>query len=218
MVIAVSGGTSWTDIMTAFGTVGAVVAAVSIALWAEWRSGERLTAEHKHSDQQLKEERERSGAQIEEERRVAREREQAAEAHAVQVAMVTTEPDEQHIRYVAAIVVNHGAFTIRRVEAQFRLPGQNTSLVSPRYHERVPGTDNLNEKLLLGMSGRLEGLVRGDVVSPWDIGMRFEADPMDTGQAVGAYPVVRWTDRWGTRWEHRLGEVRQVGDDEPWSP
>jgi hypothetical protein len=31
------------------------------------------------------------------------------------------------------------------------------------------------------------------------------------------YPVVRWADRWGTRWEHRRGEVRQVRDDEPWS-
>jgi hypothetical protein len=26
----------------------------------------------------------------------------------------------------------------------------------------------------------------------------------------GAYPIVRWTDRWGTRWEHELGEVRQI--------
>lgn len=30
------------------------------------------------------------------------------------------------------------------------------------------------------------------------------------------YPLVRWTDRWGQRWEHRLGEVRRIPDDEPW--
>jgi hypothetical protein len=29
---------------------------------------------------------------------------------------------------------------------------------------------------------------------------------------------VRLTDRWGTRWEHRLGEVRQVRDGEEWAP
>jgi hypothetical protein len=218
VTIAAASGPNWTDIMTAFGTVGAVIAAVGIALWAEWRSGRRLAAEREHSDRQLEEERAHSRAQIEEERALSREHEQFAEAHAVQVAMVTTEPDEEHIRSVAAIVVNRGTFTIRRVEARFWLPGPNPSLVSPGYRERVQGADMLNEKLLLGMSGRLEGFVHDDILTPWDIGVRFEADPMDTANVVGAYPVVRWTDRWGTRWEYRRGEVRQVRDDESWSP
>jgi hypothetical protein len=71
--------------MTAFGTVGAVIAAVGIALWTEWRSGRRLKDERARSDRQLAEERAHSRAQIEEERQIALEREQAAEAHAVQV-------------------------------------------------------------------------------------------------------------------------------------
>ena len=33
-----------------------------------------------------------------------------------------------------------------------------------------------------------------------------------------SYPLVRWTDRWGTRWEHRLGEVRQIRDGQDWAP
>lgn len=32
------------------------------------------------------------------------------------------------------------------------------------------------------------------------------------------YPVVRWTDQWGTRWEHKRGVVRRVSDTEPWEP
>jgi len=73
--------------MTAFGTVGAVIAAVGIALWTERRSGRRLKAERERSDRLLREERVRSRAQIEEERRIAREREQLSEAYAVQVAL-----------------------------------------------------------------------------------------------------------------------------------
>jgi hypothetical protein len=57
--------------MTTFGTVGAVVAALGIALWTEWRSGKRFKAEQEHSDRLLKEEREHTGAEIEEERRIA---------------------------------------------------------------------------------------------------------------------------------------------------
>ena len=50
---AASGGPGWTDILTAIGTVGAVIAAVGIALWTEWRSGGRLKAEHERSDRLL---------------------------------------------------------------------------------------------------------------------------------------------------------------------
>jgi hypothetical protein len=214
ILVPVPDGPSWTDILTAFGTVGAVIAAVGIALRAEWRLARRLQEEHERSDRLLAEEREHSR----EERRIAREREHSVEAHAVQVAMVTPDPGKEHMRFLAATVVNHGRFTIRRVDARFRSARQNPSLVSPRYRERVPGNDMQDKKLLLGMSGRLEGLVHDDTLSPWDIGLRFAADPIDTTHLVGAYPVVRWTDRWGTRWEQRHGEVRQVRDDEDWLP
>ena len=82
ILIPVAGGPDWADIMTAFGTVGAVIAAVGIALWTEWRSGERLKAEQQRSDRQLEEERALSRAEIEEERRIALEREQLAETYA----------------------------------------------------------------------------------------------------------------------------------------
>jgi ADP-ribosylglycohydrolase len=80
---------SWTEVVTAIGTVGVAVAAVGIALWTEWRSGKRLEAEHQRSDRMLKEERARSKEEIDEERRGAREREQLAQAYAVQVVLAS---------------------------------------------------------------------------------------------------------------------------------
>ena len=61
--------------------------------------------------------------------------------------------------------------------------------------------------------GRMFGVLR-----PWTPDLRFES-----GEAAGQflkspYPLVRWTDRWGARWEHRLGEVRQIRDDQDWAP
>lgn len=73
--------TSWTDEWTAFGTVGAVVAPV----WSQRRSDKQVKAEHRRGDQ-LAVERAHSAGQVEEERRLTREREQLAEAYAVQVA------------------------------------------------------------------------------------------------------------------------------------
>jgi hypothetical protein len=52
----------------------------------------------------------------------------------------------------------------------------------------------------------------------WDQDIVFESDPVNDGQVAGAYPVVRWTDRWGNRWEHKRAEVRQTKDGEPWTP
>jgi hypothetical protein len=74
--------------MTAIGTVAVAVVAVGVALFAEWRAGKRVAAERAHGDERLREERERSDKQIAEERRIAQEREQLAEAYAVQVTLM----------------------------------------------------------------------------------------------------------------------------------
>jgi hypothetical protein len=58
----------------------------------------------------------------------------------------------------------------------------------------------------------------GDILTPWDAGMRSEIDPVPAQDLVGPYPVVRWTDRWRTRWEHKRGEIKQVTEDAPWLP
>jgi hypothetical protein len=229
-MLTAAAGPDWATVMTAFGTVGAVIAALFIAFWADSRAGKRLDAERDRSDERLREERERSDAQLAEERQIAQERERFAEAYAVQVIMGDRNAGHQDtgvighmssdLKRVAAIIINHGTYTITGVEAQLRLTaGGNPSLVSFGKSERVSGTAELDKELRGGMYGGLEAALHADRLSPWDRGIRFETGPMPTEHLSGAYPVVRWMDRWGTRWEHRRGEVRQVADgSEPWQP
>jgi len=203
---------------------------VWVALWTDRRaarriedehefSDQRLKAEHERSDRLLKAEREHSRAEIEEERRLAREREQLAEAYAVQVVPaevpVRIAGDEEGGKQLAVIIVNRGKFTITRIEAQFSPDGM--SLLSHRGYKRLMGFENVSESVRAGWGPSDEGAMSG-VLSPWDLGMRFEADTVHVRFLKSWYPVVRWTDRWGTRWEHRCGEVRQVRDHESWSP
>jgi hypothetical protein len=66
--------------LTAIGTVGAVVVALGIALWADKRADRRINAEHERSDRLLREERERSASALAEQReheRTALEEERA---------------------------------------------------------------------------------------------------------------------------------------------
>jgi len=37
--------------------------------------------------------------------------------------------------------------------------------------------------------------------------MRYVHDAVLAATALGSYPIVRWRDRWGTRWEHKQGVV-----------
>ncbi len=157
-----------------------------------------------------------SRAQIQEERQTARNREQLTEAYAVQVVLGERSRAESP-RRLGAIVINHGHYTIAGIEARLRLAtGDGPTLVPFAGSERVPGTKDLDAKLRDGMSGLLEGMMHGDRLTPWDVGMRFWSDLIPTAQLPGAYPVVRWTDRWGTCWEHRRGEVEQIAEGEDW--
>jgi hypothetical protein len=91
------------------------------------------------------------------------------------------------------------------------------SLVSPRTSDRVSSFTALPEELRKQGETFEERPTRG-VLTPWDAGMRSEADEVGVQLLAGYYAVVRWTDRWGTRWEHRMGEVRRVRDGEKWAP
>jgi hypothetical protein len=166
---------SWPEVLVAFATVAAVVAAVGIALWTDRKAAARLKAEHERSDQLLAGERKRSAAQIEEERRITREREQLAEAYAVQVA-----PAEVPIRFIndegtgkqlAAIVVNRGAFTITRVEAQFCLDGKEFGLaLCIQADGRLRGTPGRPAKRTKESA---QHAMHG-VLTPWDVGIRYK--------------------------------------------
>lgn len=226
MTVIAASGTSWTDIMTAFGTAfgavatfGAVVVAIWIALRSDRETNHRIEAEHKRSDQLLEDERAHGRAQIEEERRIAREREQLAEAYAVQVVAAETPirfaGDQGTGKQLAAIIVNRGKFTITRIEAQFSPDGM--SLIPHFAYKRMPGFDIVPDDLRAGWQDS-SGQAMYRVLTPWDKGIRFATDTVHDKFLKSPYPVVRWTDRWGARWEHKRGEVHQVRDDEQWSP
>ena len=55
-------------------------------------------------------------------------------------------------------------------------------------------------------------------MTPWDTGLRFRADRNEARAIRDPYALVQWSDRLGTRWEHKLGVVRQIREDEPWEP
>jgi hypothetical protein len=185
-----AGGPDWASIMTAIGTVAVAVAAVWVALWTDRRAARRLKGEHKRSDQLLAEERERSKAEIEEERRIAQEREQLAEAYAVQVALgavniaKNSDPGDV-VKRLAVMVVNRGKLTITGIEAQFSYDG--ISLVQGHAAGRVSSFESVPEDLLpaLALPPMAGGFAMYEeaaepgmsrVLTPWDGGIRFESD------------------------------------------
>lgn len=209
--------TDWTAVGTIALAAATLIAVVTTII---------ITAqERKRADERLGEERGHSATQLEDERRHAREREQLAEAYKVQVVLgekaageptdsTYEEPDES-VRQLVAIVVNHGAYTITRVEAQFSYDGN--SLNSHRRTEHLSGFQGMAHGLRSGWEPTA-GSRRGSTLAPWDAGMRFESDRVHEKFLAGPYPVVRWTDRWGTRWEHKHGEVKQVDESTQWLP
>jgi hypothetical protein len=112
-------------------------------------------------------------------------------------------------------VSNHGGYTITRLEAQFSYDGK--SLTTHRKYKRESGFDDIDESLRKGWWESDEEAAYG-VLTPWDQGIRIESDAVHEQFLKNPYPLVRWTDRWGTRWEHRLGQVRRIRDDESWVP
>jgi hypothetical protein len=82
--------------------------------------------------------------------------------------------------------------------------------------ERVPRTKDLDDQLRGGMTDRFEAMLEADRLTPWDIGMRIESHPVISRDIPGAYPIVRWTDRWSTQWQHEKGTVRKITKDDLW--
>ena len=219
-------GPDWSSITTAIGTVAVAVVAVAVALFAEWRADKRMAAERAHSAVQLAEERKRAAAQIAEERRLFGEREQLAEAYLVQIALgqetVEELPDDYAdpgggpVERLIALAINHGKFTITRVEARFSTDGGN--LIAPRRQARMPARLPRAIEHKYGFPELAEkGTSSGDRLTPWDTAMAFTA-LIGAQRVTDLRVIVRWTDRWGTRWEHKSGEVWQIEESDPWQP
>jgi hypothetical protein len=48
--------------------------------------------------------------------------------------------------------------------------------------------------------------------------MTAETDPIGVQRLIDPRVIVRWTDRWRTRWEHKRGDVQPVDESAEWVP
>lgn len=215
--MTVAAGPDWATIMTAIGTVAVAVVAVGVALFAEWRADKRVAAERAHGDERLREERERSDARLAEERRLFQEREQLAEASAVQITLFKSYPHgegQDEARRLIVAIVNHGGQTITRVEVRFSPDG--ASVIPAHKQERRDVNPNLSS--VASLVPLAEARTFSDRLTPWDAGITADTDPIGVQRLTDPRVIVRWTDRWGARWEHKRGEIQQVDESAQWVP
>jgi hypothetical protein len=167
---------------------------------------------------------------LEEERKDARDRDQLAEARAVEVILGRRRPQQDEVVRVpgapgdpeealrqtnlgvlAAAVINHGRYVITGVEAHLFLVGGREVPFSSAV--RVTGDKARDEKLLGGVTPFGSDWTEKTKLTPWDTGLSFASDPMSGQDTPLAYVVVRWTDQWGTQWENQGGRVQKAGPD-----
>ena len=152
-------------------------------------------------------------------------REELAEAYTVQVtaAAIRRDVPRQDNPWIdvgdwqeapAAVVVNGGHYTITGIEARFCYPDSG-HVAERRTAQRVPSMGNLPAPLGEGLS-LLTSDLESSVLTPADVGVRCYGEFAEPGARPQVYPLVRWTDQWGTRWEHCCGQVRQVQPGDPW--
>jgi hypothetical protein len=189
------------------------------------RADKRLEEERTAADARLREELEHSAAQLREERLAAQRREQLIEAYQVQVTPLRVDagtegkqPDrdaDEPVERAAVLVINHGHYTIIRIQAQLCTGG--SSLLG------YASTDHRSAFYYLPPELRGEEVHEGRPVKlttlcPMDLGMRYTSDVIASKFLVDSYPIIRWQDRWGTWWEHKKGVVQEIDENEPWMP
>jgi hypothetical protein len=186
---------------------------------------ERLAKEQQAADGRLRDERQAAGERLQEERQAALEREQLAQAYMVQVTAARMTPEEYgslasipsdvEASCPVAIIVNGGAYTIRRIEAQLCMRGNTlTSYGRPQHFSSWWNLDD-DDPIISGVA-RPEPSIVHTTLTPTDRGLRFLHDAVHEPNLVGCYPIVRWQDHWGTWWEHRQGIVRRIQEGEDW--
>ncbi len=191
-----------------------------VALFAESRADKRIAAERAHSDEQLREERARGDVRLAEERRLFQEREQFAEAYAVQVTLIRSYSHgggEDEAQRLIAAIVNHSGQTITPIEVRFSPDG--SSVIPAHKQERLAVDLNLpsDTRLASRFVASAEARTFSDRLTAWDTGMTAETDPIGVQRLTDPRVIVRWTDRWGTRWEYKRGDVGMVDDSAQWA-
>jgi hypothetical protein len=183
-------------------------------------SAAQIAEERKAADERLKAQLEHSDAQLREERQRAQDSEQLGEAWSVEVLGARTDPETgittepgQPIARAMVLVTNHGRYTITRVEAQFSPEGQ--SLTGSSDNQPMP-VNRVAHPCGGDIKGSIGDAYRG--VLPPGGAMRFLGDTRLVRDLHSTYPIVRWTDHWNQRWEHKQGQVQRVNEGDPWKP
>lgn len=117
-----------------------------------------------------------------------------AQAYLVQVTGVAT-----------TVMINHGSYTIEKVEARLEVGRPDMAVFAAQ--KRIPGDHG--PAAALGADVGLESTFRHDLLTPWDVGLRFSG-PSPSGNLIGAYPVIRWRDRRGRKWQYCKGQARRI--------
>jgi len=186
-------------------------------------SAQQLQDERAAADQRLQRQLDASAQQLQDERAVIEKREQLAEAYLVQVtpgrmsvewygSLISTEPGTA-ITCPCVIIVNRGNYTITDICARFSYDG--TSVMQYDKQEHFSGLRGLPEELSNYIADEPD--IRLTTLTPTDVGLRFSHDAIAKRNLHGAYPIVRWRDRWDQTWEYKLGIVYEVESNQPWT-
>jgi hypothetical protein len=203
-----------------WGTLAVAVAAVAVALFAEWRAGVRVAQEREHSARVLADERKpaddrlaaqlaASEAQLRAERDEARKVAQESDAWAVQVdlsdSLVAGSPGSPpgEAKVLMATVTNNGRRALGRVRAKFSSDGSQRSDV--KYGNYLPRY--MPEGFLIP----LDTPSQPGVLAPGGI-MKFDSDGIGTAELTAPEVIVRWRDPYGQEWQHRHGHVMRITD------
>jgi len=213
----------WTAVGTvalAAVTVAAIITTIVITVQDRKRADKQLAGERAAADKRLADEIRAADERLRQERQGYQDQEQWAEAYLVQVTRARRSyypptnqpPPDEPVDHAVAIVVNHGRYTITRVEARLYASGNVTSYKTT---EHLSSWFNLPEPLRPQGIWEAEGAPSNNL-TPMDLGLRYTSDVLAKRLLTGNYPIVRWTDRWGQQWEHKQGVVRKMTEGEEW--
>jgi hypothetical protein len=244
MPITIISGPDWATIMTAFGTVGAVIAAVWIAVASSTKTNRLVEAERKeadrrlreqldHSDEQLRKQQEHSDLQLEAERAAADERlqkqfytaqqsDQRSQAAAVEVLGMITAPDGEAASHTSSsavplvVVTNKGKYAITNLAAVLSPDGKSTVDFSLRRNlaDLRDLPNDLDKLAVEQVIGWLGEVYLGTIAPGMIMALAGDARPIQELKA--SFPIVRWIDHWGDCWEYRKGRVSPSAMNDPW--
>jgi hypothetical protein len=108
--------------------------------------------------------------------------------------------------------------TITQVDVGFSLDAK--SVIPSFILERLPVAPNIPPEVR-GIPQFVQPADSGlfpDALTHWDTGIIAQTDPVGVRMLSDPRVIVRWTDRWGTRWEHKSGHVHPVDESAQWVP